>query len=245
MPVASGSMTLGQWAMLSNNPLVQRVTMSLIQGGSAMTDIPFQNNETLYINGVRFDGGLPAVNWANLNDDSVTVSAQPSPFQEQAYILRNSIDVDEFLVRDRNNIQDPRSVQLQFYLAGVTYDFNDRFINNDHVTGNAKAPVGLRARINNPTLFGVRSENKIDAGGNTASLGPSTMTAATANAFLEILDQALWSVDTPDGSPTTVIYGNEVFKRRINRAVRILGTQVGFSQTTRRAPFAISAARLI
>ena len=231
MPVQAGSMTMGQWAMISNNPLVQTVTMALIAGGNVMgRDIPFQNNETLFVNGVRFDGGLPAVNWANLNDDSVTVSSQPSPFQEQAYILRNSIDVDEFMVRDRNAIRDPRSVQLEFYLAGVTYDFNDKFINNDHASGNTKAPVGLRARVNNPTQFGVRSENKIDAGGTAADLSPAGMTAATANAFLEILDQALWSVDAPDGSPNVVIYCNEVFKRRINRAVRVMGTQGGFNQ---------------
>lgn len=229
MPVQSGSMTMGQWAMISNSPLVQSVTMALIAGGNVMgRDIPFQNNETLFVNGVRFDGNLPAVNWANLNDDSVTVSSQPSPFQEQAYILRNSIDVDEFMVRDRNAIRDPRAVQLEFYLAGVTYDFNDKFINNDHPSGNTKAPVGLRYRINNGTVFGVRSENKIDSGG--VDLSPAGLSAATANTLLEYLDQALWSVDAPDGSPNVVIYCNEVFKRRINRAVRMMGTQGGFAQ---------------
>jgi hypothetical protein len=229
MPVQAGSMTMGQWAMISNSPLVQSVTMALIAGGNVMgRDIPFSNNETLFVNGVRFDGNLPAVNWANLNDDSVTVSSQPSPFQEQAYILRNSIDVDEFMVRDRNAIRDPRAVQLEFYLAGVTYDFNDKFINNDHPSGNTKAPVGLRYRINNGTIFGVRTENKIDAGG--VDLSAAGLSAATANSLLEYIDQALWSVDAPDGSPNVVIYCNEVFKRRINRAVRMMGTQGGFAQ---------------
>src|SRR5260370_180434 len=56
------------------------------------------------------------------------------------------------------------------------------------------------------------------------------MTATTAGNFLEQLDQLLFSVDAPDGSPSVTLYCNEVFRRRLNHAVRLLGTQGGFNQ---------------
>lgn len=229
MTVAAGSVTMGQWASLSNEPLVQAVTWSLVDAGSVMArDIPFSNNETLYVNGVRFEGGLPAIKWAMLNEEGVTVSMAPSSFQEQVFILRNQVDIDEYLVRDRNAIRDVRATQVDGLLRSIAFDFNEKFITNRHDTGDANAPVGIRNRIANGNIYGVRSENLINANGTDLS---STMTAATAGAFLEQLDQLLFSVDAPDGSPQVVLYCNEVFKRRLNRAVRTMGTTGGFDQT--------------
>src|SRR5260221_641852 len=128
MAVQTGSVTMAQAAALSNEPLVQTVTMSLVDMGSVLArDIPFLEKPTLYVNGVRFEGGLPAVTWAALNQEGVTVSTAPSPFLEQ-------------------------------------------------------------------------------------------------------LDQLLFSVDAPDGSPSVTLYCNEVFRRRMNHAVRLMGTQGGFNQ---------------
>ena len=55
-------------------------------------------------------------------------------------------------------------------------------------------------------------------------------TAAQANAFMEWLDQLLWSVDAPDGS-NVVLYMNEVTLRRIHYALRLMGTSGGLSIT--------------
>lgn len=229
MAVQGGSVTLGQWASLSNDPAVRSVTWSLIDMGSVLArDIPFANQETLYINGVRFEGGLPAVKWAMLNEEGVTVSMAPSVFQEQVYILRNQIDADEFLVRDRNAIQDIRTTQLQGLLRAVAFDFNEKFITNRHDTGDANAPVGIRQRIALGSVYGVRSENLIN--GNGVDVSVAGLTATTANQFMELLDQLLFSVDAPDGSPQVVLYMNELMKRRLNRIVRIMGAQGGFDQ---------------
>jgi hypothetical protein len=235
MAVQSGSVTMGQWAALANEPLVEAVTWSLIDAGSVMArDIPFATNETLYVNGVRFEGGLPAIKWAMLNEEGQTVSMAPTAFQEQVYIIRNQVDIDEFLVRDRNAIRDVRATQVEGLLRSIAFDWNEKFIGNNHSTGDANAIVGLKARIANGNLYGVRSENLI----NGSSVDLSTATGLTsangvqnANAFLELLDQLLFSVDAPDGSPQVVLYMNEVLKRRINRAVRTLGTQGGFDES--------------
>jgi len=229
MAVQGGSVTMGQWASLANEPLVQAVTWSLVDAGSVMArDIPFSNNETLYVNGVRFEGGLPAIKWAMLNEEGVTVSMAPSAFQEQVFILRNQVDIDEYLVRDRNAIRDVRATQIEGLLRSIAFDFNEKFITNRHDTGDANSIVGIRNRIANGSVYGVRSENLINANGTDLS---STMTAATAGAFIEFLDQLLFSVDAPDGSPQVVLYCNEVFKRRLNRAVRTMGTTGGFDQS--------------
>jgi hypothetical protein len=231
MAVAAGSVTMAQQASLSNEPLVQAVTMSLVDAGSVMArDIPFRTQESLYVNGVRFEGGLPAIKWAQLNEEGVTVSTAPSAFQEQVFILRNQVDIDEFLVRDSNAIRDVRSTQLDVLLKSISYDFNEKFITNRHDTGDANAPVGIRQRIANGSTYGVRAENLVNGGGVILD-GTGSMTAVTAGQFMEFLDQLLFSVDAPDGDPNVVLYVNEVFKRRLNRAVRTMGTTGGFDQS--------------
>src|SRR5260370_382125 len=229
MAVQTGSVTMAQWASLSNEPLVRSVSMSLVDMGSVLArDIPFLQKPSLYVNGVRFEGGLPAITWAALNQEGVTVSTAPSAFQEQVYILRNQVDIDEFLARDENAIRDVRATQIEVLLKSIAFDVNEKILNNRHDTGDANSFVGTRQRIAAGGVYGVRAENLINSGVNMTLAG---MTATTAGNFLEQLDQLLFSVDAPDGSPSVVLYCNEVFKRRLNHAVRLLGTQGGFAQS--------------
>lgn len=231
MAISTNALTMAQYAIMSNSPLVQAVTFSLIDNGSIMArDIPFIDKQTLIANGVRWEGNLPTVGWSQINAEGLSTSGTPTPYQEQAYIIRNVIDVDKFLVMDQNQIADPRSTQLGAYLKAVAYDFNFKFVKNDHVTGDANAIVGLRYRIDNPANYGVRSAAKIDAGGATADLS-SSRTAATFAAFLEKVDQLLWAVDSPDGTGV-VLYVSDELQRRWNAAARQFSGQGGFSQAT-------------
>lgn len=228
MTIDANAMSLAQYAVQSNEPMVKAVTFSLLDCGTAMTDIPLVTKKSLIANGVRWEGNLPSVNWGTINSEPTVAIGTPKPYQEQAFIMRNSIDVDKFLVEDENNITDPRGAQLAAYLKAVAYDFNDTFINNDHATGNANKPVGLRSRIDNGALYGVWSSAKIDAGGTDLSL--ATMTAATANKFVEQVTQLLWTVGSPEGDGVT-LYGNEVLIRRFATALRQMGTSGGFDIT--------------
>src|SRR3954466_7983418 len=188
MTVAAAALNIAQYAIMSRDPLVQAITFSLIDNGSVMADVPFVNRAALVTAGVRWEGNLPVVTWAQLNAEGTTTSGTPTPFQEQAYIIRNYIDVDKFYVLDDNQIVDPRAAQVAAYMKSVAYDFNHKFINNNHITGDANSLVGLRHRLDNPTQWGLKSANKIDAGGVVVT---QSMTAANANAFLEWLDQLL------------------------------------------------------
>jgi len=225
--ISANAVTLAQYALMSNSPLVQAVTMSLIDNGSVMQDIPFVTKQTLVANGDRFTGNLPTVNWAKINEEGATTSATPTPFQEQAYVMRNYIDTDKLLVQDVNQIADPRGIQLSAFLKAAAYDFNFKFINNDHVTGDSDAFVGIRYRLDNASTWGVNSANKIDAGGAVITQAATT---AQANAFLEWLDQALWSVDSPDGNGV-VLYMNDQMVRRMHFLLRMLSGGGGFSVT--------------
>lgn len=226
MAITAASMNLADYALQSNDPLVRAVTFSLIMAGNVAQDIPFITQESLKASGVRFEGNLPTVNWTALNSEGVTTKGTPTPYEEQVFTFRNYIDLDKLYVRDKNAIQDPRGTQVNAFLKAVTYDFNDKFINNDHVAGDKNAPVGIAYRIRNGGTFGVRPENSIDAG--TLNISQAGATQATANKFLEFLDRLLWSVDSQDGTGVT-LYMNEVMKRRINFLVRLMGTTGGFT----------------
>jgi hypothetical protein len=230
MAVDANALTLPQYAMMSNDPLVQRVAFSLLEEDGVLNDIPLMTDNTLKVKGVRFAGDtLPSPTWANINEEPTTVTATPKDFEEQAFMIRNQIDTDSRLVNDRNQIVDPRGVRLDAYLRGVRYDFSDKFINNNHVSGNAKSVVGIRWRLDNPTVSGCESEMKINGGG--VDLTQAAMTAGTANNFLELVDELLVKLGSKDGAGV-VIYVNEVLERRWARAIRTLGAGAGFEMTT-------------
>lgn len=229
MAVSADALTLGQYAIQSNDPRVQKITYSLLKNGAFLDDLPLVTKKSLIANGVRFEANLPTPTWNKLNTEPTVTSGTPTPFQEQAYIVRNAIDVDHFLVEDENAIQDPRGVQVEAFLQALSYDMNDKWINNGHVTGDDDAFVGIRTRLDNPTVYGLNSELKIDAGALDMSLGG--MTAATANTFLEYIQQLLSYLGREDGNGV-VLYMNDVMKRRFATAIRKLGAGAGFTMTS-------------
>src|SRR6266568_4603986 len=156
MAIATNTVSLADYALMSNSPLIQKVTYSLILYANVIQDIPLVEKKSLVVNGARFEGNLPTVNWSQLNAEGVTTRGTPTAYQEQAYIIRNYIDVDKFLVEEENAIVDPRSVQSEAYLKARTYDMNYKCLANDHITGDINAPVGIRWRIDNGGVFGVR-----------------------------------------------------------------------------------------
>ncbi len=228
MAVSSSALTLAQWAFQSNDPLVNAITFSLYESGSVLQDIPFVNRKTMTINGSRWTGALPTINWSKINVDPVVTSGTPAAYQEQAFIVRNAIDVDKVLVEDENNIIDPRQAQVQAWMRGYAYDVNDKFINNTHATGNVDAIVGVRSRLDNPTDWGIPTTTKIDAGG--VNLSDGNITAANANSFIMKVQSLLDSMGAFEGDGVT-LYMNADMRRRFEAAVRVLGAGGGWDMT--------------
>lgn len=224
----ANSLTLTDYAIMSNSPLVQKISYSLLMNGSVLQDIPLRTYQSMVANGVRFLGseGAPTVAWRALNDTPATTKSVPTPYQEQAYIMSNNFDIDNILLADVNSIQDPFATQMGAYFKFVTYDINDKFINNNHITGNANAFAGLRFRLDNPTDYKIPTEMKFAAGGSTIDISAG----ANGDAVIEYLQQMLDIMGAPDGTGV-VLYMNELTRRKIDRAIKKLGTTGGFDQT--------------
>lgn len=227
MSISANSLTLAQYANQANDPLIAKVVNSLYQLGSVVQDWSLVTNPTLKVNGTRMVGNMPSVTWRNINESAATTSGTLTPYQEQAFLLSNNIDVDKALILDKNAVSDPRGIQLMHWFESWVYDTNDKFFNNNHVTGNAKAPVGIRARLDSPSVWGTNSECKVDAGGvdMTASL-----TAGTAAAFCGVVDRVLMRIGAFDGS-NCVIYMNRLLFERWSMGIKLMGAGGGFDMT--------------
>ena len=227
---SSNPITLSDYALMSNSPIVQKISYSLIQNGSVLADLPMKQYKSMVANGVRFLGsGLVSVTSRSLNEDPASGRSVPTPFQEQAYILSKNFDVDKILLDDVNSIQDPWTVEIGAYLKALTYGVNDRFINNDHVTagGDAKSIVGLRYRLDNPGDYSIPAEMKLDAGVDLSG----TISVTNANKMIEVIDQLLQNMGDSEGNGV-VLYCNDILRRKLNTSVRTLGAGAGFATTT-------------
>lgn len=221
----ANALNIVEFAKFANSPRVDAIAYALVKHNAIIADIPWHNSAALNVAGARWEDGLPANNWVKLNEGGPTVSGAPKKFMEQAYIMRNTIATDHLLERDPNAIGNPHVGRVEAYLRRRSYDFNNVFINNSHTSGNADAPVGLRARLDEAALYNVQSTNKIN--------GNSTMTlAASADNFIahqEKLDEMLDSVDSPEGDGV-VIYCNAKYKNRFAALCKKYSGQGGFSQ---------------
>jgi len=229
MAVDASALNIGQYALQSNDPRIMKITYSLLQVGTVLEDIPIVTVPSLNLRGVRWQSNLPTVNWRKLNASSTVTVGTPTAFSEQAFILSNNIDVDVKFILDQNQISDPRTVQLGAYMTAAMYDINDKFINNNPTTGNSDAFTGIRARLDNSTIYGTNSSCKIS--GNAVDMTDSSMTATTAGQFISYIDQMMDELGSPEGE-NIVLYMNRNLRRRFARAVRMLGAGGGFDMTT-------------
>lgn len=225
----TNSLTLSDYALTSNSPLVQKITYSLLMNGSVLQDIPLRTYKSMHANGVRFLGseGAPTVAFRALNADPAVTKAVPTPYQEQAYINSNNFDIDNVLLDDVNSIQDPFAVQMGAYTKFLTYKWNDVFINNEHTAGDSNAPVGIRWRLDNAATYNIPTEMKFAAGGSTIDISAGS----NGDALIEYIQQMLDIMGSPDGTGV-VLYMNELTRRKMDRAIRKLGTTGGFSVNT-------------
>lgn len=221
MPNAAGSITLADYALMSNSPLIRKIAFSLLDNGTVLEDIPMVRKKSLVVNGSRFTS-LNAVNFRAINDTPLLIKNVPVPFQEAAYIISNLIGIDKKLIDTEEQITSPWAVQVGAYMKSEAYTINDVFINNDHVAGDVNAPIGLRWRLDNASMYGIPTEMKINGGGVDVSAG------SNGDGLLEYIQQALDVMGSPDGDGV-VMYMSELTRRKLDRAVKKLGTTGGFN----------------
>jgi len=229
----NGALTLADHASLSNDPLVKEITKSLHQTWNALKDVPLFTSPSLKQVGMRYlNQGIPAPNWTGVNSEPVAVKGKPKSYEESMYLVRNKILVDHVLLDQPTNIIDPIEAQVNIFLEGFAYDFNDKFINNDPssvVAGNsADCFPGLAYRMNNPADYDIPSEMDIAIDSAFADLYSAT--SSKANNFIYKVQELLDNMNSPDGDGV-VLYMNEATKRRIELNIRVMGIGAGFDIT--------------
>ena len=229
----NGALTLADHASLSNDPLVKEITKSLHQTWNALKDVPLFTSPSLKQVGMRYlNQNIPLPNWTGVNSEPVAVRGKPKSYEESMYLIRNKILVDHVLLDQPNNIIDPIEAQVNIFLEGFAYDFNDKFINNDPsnvATGNsADCFPGLAYRMNNFADYDIPAEMDLACTGGSADL--YTNTSAVANNFIFQMQFLLDNMNSPDGDGV-VFYMNEATKRRIELNIRVMGIGAGFDIT--------------
>lgn len=227
--VNSNALSMGELFAQSNDPIIKDTAWSFIEAGSVFTDIPLEDRMALSRRATKFNNNLATPDYVPLNTGPTIVKSKATPYEEQAFIVRNGIDVDEFIAKDENALPDFLRTQTQAYLKGTAFDLNDKVVNNNHVTGDVDCFVGLRARLDNPTLYNTLAECKVDAGG--VDLSDSGQTAATTNNLLVYIQKALDSLDARNGNGV-IGYGNDDLLRKIEKGIRQLGAGGGWSMDT-------------
>lgn len=225
MAVDASSLTLSDYALMSNSPLIQYISNGMLVLGNVLQDMPLVVDPTMQRQGMRWLGdNNNAENWRKLNEESTVTKSVPSPFQEQSYIRNNAFDVDTFISLDRNQIVEPFAGQLQKWMMDFTYGFNNIFINNNHITGDADAPVGLRWRLDNAATYGIPTEMKLSAAATDISAG------SNVPKLTYYIDNMLIRMGAPEGDGV-VIYVNEQVKTLIDFGLKLAGTAGGFKTT--------------
>lgn len=228
----NGALTLADQAAISNDPLVKEITKSLHKTWNALKDIPLYTSPSLKQVGVRYlNSGIPQPNWTGVNSEPVAVRGKPKSYEEQMYLVRNKILVDQVLLNQPTNIIDPIEAQVQIFLEGFAYDFNDKFINNNPITGNVDCFPGLDYRLSNAADFDIPSEMSLVAPDAARIDGTSAATTSgTANLFFTFVQQLFDNMNAPDGDGV-VLYMSERTKRQIEFAIRLMGIGAGFDVT--------------
>jgi len=234
MPISSTPLTIADYAMQSNDPAIQKITLSILDNGSILDDLPLVTNEQLKVEGRRINGGdLPATGWGRVNKAPSEIKTTTSSYEEQVALVREIIQVDRRLLQQKNWIEDPIETQLQGAMAAHCYDMNDAFFHNDPAdatNGNPDAWIGLKTRVKNPKLYGLALNSDATTTNLDIAAGATlttSMTAANANDFLEAIGQAFARLGSSDGKGC-VAYTNWLVKERWARAIRILGSGGGF-----------------
>jgi len=224
------ALSLVEYFQYSNAPLVKEVTYSMIMAGIVVQDLPMITSNQLVFPGSRIIGGLPAAQWKSANSLPTIVKTNTKAFSEQTYQILEGAQSDRIYMKAANTIEPVLDTQVESMNKGIAFDLNDKFINNDHITGDKNCFVGLKYRVSTAgqAEFGNNAECLIDGGGLNLAVGGVSST--NANTLMTLLQRGLNALDDKTGGDT-VIYCNEVFMYLLEQAVRYMGPAAGFSQT--------------
>ena len=215
MAIPSGVITIEQAAKVQNNPELKKIVKSLYKFDSILPLIPMRTEMVSRMDGARLVGNLPTPTFVAANQAPTYVQANPEQFSEKVYMIRNLVGADSFYIRDKLNFTDPVKLTKDAYFEALSYLINDYFINATPTTEGGLAPVGLKARLDNPITYGIfnvsgTAETKFSASANVAFGSISTAEAAK---FTYAFRKMLTRMGSKTGKGIHAFMDEELFDR--------------------------------
>lgn len=172
------------------------VIEQIIQECDLMNMIPWKTLGTTEIRH-RVTDSIPTVGFRQGRGASFGTVASGASTQvtDAVYQIGSQIEMDKIDVKDKN-AGDLFSEKTRNTIKGITWTFNDYFINGDHAT-DPHGFEGIKVRLANmasdQTVYGVSNSAELDV---RASASP---TEATLYNFLDKIDEAIDALDGHDG----------------------------------------------
>jgi hypothetical protein len=240
--VSTQAVNLFEFMNMSNPGMIKEVTRSFIESNNVYQDLPTITDGKMTTIGSRQIGLPIKVNWGATNNPNQFVNSQPTPHQEQKWLILNGIMINEFYETDKNQFpgQSPLSIQTKNLLDAISFDVNWKFFQNDPtnpgftlngITGNsANSFAGLGPRLANPALYQtnpecVQNANSYVSGG--ISLTPTAITATAMNTLIRLMQKLMYAMNSPTGKGL-VAYMNEDLLPAAEEGIRLLGAGGGW-----------------
>lgn len=207
--MATGTLTLVEFAKECNDPLVKMVADTLWHESEPMKFIPWETIGTLYKKMVRIQS-LPSVARRKLNATWSSSTGTTEPITEGLSIVGGNIDLDKEMVEGNQTIENVRTLHTLMKTKAMAYEFSDNFINGA-IASDADNFDGLKARCDRSDM----SAQKILSATGTNYI---TDTQAHALDFLAEMDKLTYAID---GHNPTFLVTCDIGIRKINQALRI------------------------
>ena len=192
------SLTLTEGAKLSNDVLVEGVIETVVSESPVLQRLPFIE---IVGNGLTYNRESGAATAAFFTVGSTWTESTPTFTQVTAAlkILGGDADVDNYLAKTRNNIQDLEAAVVALKAKSVQQKFDDTFVNGD-TSVDANSFDGL---------------DRLSVAGQTASMGTNgaTLTLAKLDEMIDLVK---------GGKPEMLL-----MSRRTRRALTALGRVSG------------------
>ena len=218
------ALTLLDMANLETEPLRKGVLMTMLEEPFVVDRIPWENVGSLDVT-VTYVSGVPVVGFRNINEAPGTVEVSTAQRQVSLKVLETNIDVDWVLTKTKNVVQNPRTLQTQVVMKGISYTVNDLFLNGDPLA-NPKNPTGLKYLSEYEVRFqgGVTTGNDrgqvLDAAGLNCNSGNATLQYQ----LLDKIDACIYKVEGHKPDVALLNMQELLLVRSILRQLKLLDT---------------------
>jgi hypothetical protein len=175
------ALTLADYEKQATVPLKKFLLTNLLRYCDLLSLVPFEKVTAL--NGVvtRWKT-LPSVDFRQIGGTYTESTGTTEQVTEGVYALGGEIKFDRVFGMLKNNIEDPQKTQTLMKIRAAAFQFNDTFINGDHVN-DVDSPEGLNKRI--ASYLPSRQSISIGASYDV------TVSSATMNNFIDHIHEII------------------------------------------------------